>query len=78
MQGICDENKQFIDVFIGFPGSTHDSRVLRNSPVFSCIENIPDGIFNFIYVYFVDTEGAPEMHVPVSHPRFMSEYDNLC
>ncbi|KAB0795809.1 hypothetical protein PPYR_01871 [Photinus pyralis] len=35
VQGICNERKKIIDIFIGFPGSTHDSRVLKNSPIFS-------------------------------------------
>ncbi|XP_036329506.1 putative nuclease HARBI1 [Rhagoletis pomonella] len=34
MQAICDERKKFLNVFIGFPGSSHDSWVLQNSPVF--------------------------------------------
>ena len=34
MQAICDHRGRFIDVFVGFTGSVHDSRVLRNSPVF--------------------------------------------
>lgn len=31
MQGICDSKMRLIDVFIGYPGSVHDSRVFRNS-----------------------------------------------
>ncbi|XP_064468954.1 uncharacterized protein LOC135383427 [Ornithodoros turicata] len=38
LQGVCDDRKQFIDLFIGFPGSAHDARVLRESPLF---ENAP-------------------------------------
>lgn len=34
MQGICDENLNFMDVFIGYPGSVHDARVFRNSSVY--------------------------------------------
>ena len=33
MQVICDENIVFTDVVAGWPGSVHDSRVLRNSAV---------------------------------------------
>ncbi|KAH9364185.1 hypothetical protein HPB48_015665 [Haemaphysalis longicornis] len=31
LQGICNEQKQFIDVFAGCPGSAHDARVLKKS-----------------------------------------------
>ncbi|KAJ4919242.1 hypothetical protein JOQ06_022494, partial [Pogonophryne albipinna] len=34
MQAICDPTGRFLDVFIGNPGSGHDARVLRNSPIF--------------------------------------------
>uniref|UniRef100_A0A224YV12 Nuclease harbi1-like protein n=1 Tax=Rhipicephalus zambeziensis TaxID=60191 RepID=A0A224YV12_9ACAR len=34
LQGICNEDNRFLDVFIGFPGSVHDARVLRESPFF--------------------------------------------
>ncbi|KAK8765434.1 hypothetical protein V5799_031957 [Amblyomma americanum] len=34
LQGICDDRNRLIDVFIGFPGSAHDARVLRESPFF--------------------------------------------
>lgn len=33
MQAVCDYNGKLIDVFIGYPGSVHDSRVYRNSPL---------------------------------------------
>ncbi|XP_017471897.1 PREDICTED: putative nuclease HARBI1 isoform X1 [Rhagoletis zephyria] len=38
MQAICNEKKKFIHIFVGFPGSSHDSWVLQNSPVY---ENLP-------------------------------------
>ena len=28
---VCDDNMLFTDVLAGWPGSVHDSRVLRNS-----------------------------------------------
>ena len=31
MQAICNHQRKFIDVFIGFPGSMHDNRVFDNS-----------------------------------------------
>lgn len=34
LQGVCNADMFFIDVFIGFPGSAHDARVLRESFLF--------------------------------------------
>ena len=34
LQGICDSSGKFTDVYAGWPGSVHDNRVLRNSPLF--------------------------------------------
>ncbi|KAG0413423.1 hypothetical protein HPB47_009427 [Ixodes persulcatus] len=34
LQGICDHQNLFIDVHIGFSGSAHDARILKESPVF--------------------------------------------
>ncbi|EFN60761.1 Putative nuclease HARBI1, partial [Camponotus floridanus] len=33
MQGTVDHKMKFIDVFIGYPGSVHDTRVFKNSPL---------------------------------------------
>ena len=33
MQAVCDHKRKIIDVFIGYPGSVHDSWVFRNSPL---------------------------------------------
>lgn len=34
LQAICNHTSKFIDVFCGYPGSTHNARVLRCSPVY--------------------------------------------
>ncbi|XP_037513266.1 putative nuclease HARBI1 [Rhipicephalus sanguineus] len=34
LQGICNDRNKFIDVLVGFPGSAHDARVLREGPFF--------------------------------------------
>lgn len=34
LQGICNHENRFIDVLVGFPGSAHDARVLREGPFF--------------------------------------------
>ncbi|VEN56206.1 unnamed protein product [Callosobruchus maculatus] len=33
MQSVCDSNRKLTDIFIGYPGSVHDARVFRNSPL---------------------------------------------
>ncbi|XP_064465338.1 uncharacterized protein LOC135376803 [Ornithodoros turicata] len=33
LQAVCDHEGTFLDIFAGYPGSVHDSRVLRNSPL---------------------------------------------
>ncbi|KAH7979011.1 hypothetical protein HPB49_007772 [Dermacentor silvarum] len=43
LQGICDSRNKFIDVFIGFPGSAHDARVLREGPFFEMAAMRCDG-----------------------------------
>ena len=34
MQAVVDHQYCFMDIYIGWPGSTHDARVLANSDVF--------------------------------------------
>ncbi len=34
LQGTVDSRKRFRDVFVGWPGSAHDTRVFKNSPLF--------------------------------------------
>lgn len=38
MQAVCDQNRKIIDLFLGYPGSVHDSRVFRNSPLKNTLE----------------------------------------
>ncbi|XP_071177496.1 putative nuclease HARBI1 [Mytilus edulis] len=45
LQGICDSNMHFLDVFCGWPGSVHDSRVFKNSPIHGIIENNTEEMF---------------------------------
>ncbi|XP_041842231.1 protein ALP1-like isoform X1 [Melanotaenia boesemani] len=34
-QAVCDHRGRFLDIFVGYPGSVHDSRVLKNSPLYT-------------------------------------------
>ncbi|XP_028254286.1 putative nuclease HARBI1 [Parambassis ranga] len=34
LQAVCDHQGRFIDTYVGWPGSVHDSRVLRHSPLY--------------------------------------------
>ncbi|GLV38138.1 uncharacterized protein CBL_10105 [Carabus blaptoides fortunei] len=38
MQVVCDNELKIRDVFVGYPGSVHDSRVFRNSPLYTHLE----------------------------------------
>ncbi|KAG0420280.1 hypothetical protein HPB47_003583 [Ixodes persulcatus] len=37
-EGICDDQNRFIDVYLGFPSSTHDARILKESPFVEDVE----------------------------------------
>ncbi|XP_062407478.1 putative nuclease HARBI1 [Sardina pilchardus] len=45
LQAVCDHAGRFIDVFVGFPGSVHDARVLRSSPLYRRAIYPPPGTF---------------------------------
>ena len=38
MQVVCDHSRKIMDIFVGYPGSVHDSRVFRNSPLSNNLE----------------------------------------
>ncbi|XP_060560834.1 putative nuclease HARBI1 [Ruditapes philippinarum] len=42
VQLICDSTLRLLDVYTGWPGSVHDARVYRNSPVSHKIDDLPD------------------------------------
>lgn len=33
LQAICNSNRKFLDIFVGYPGSVHDNRVFENSDI---------------------------------------------
>ncbi|KAK5647838.1 hypothetical protein RI129_002730 [Pyrocoelia pectoralis] len=37
VQVVCDKKLRIRDIFIGYPGSVHDSRVFRNSPLYETL-----------------------------------------
>lgn len=45
MQAICDSEGRFLDIFVGYPGSVHDTRVLKNSPFYLAGQYPPTGYF---------------------------------
>ncbi|KAJ8937500.1 hypothetical protein NQ314_011814, partial [Rhamnusium bicolor] len=38
MQVVCNHTRKIRDIFVGYPGSVHDSRVYRNSPLSNHLE----------------------------------------
>eukprot|EP00064_Thunnus_orientalis_P019603 superscaffoldBa00004973_g19727 len=45
LQAICDITGKYLDIFVGYPGSVHDTKVIRNSPVFVRGSYPPAGYF---------------------------------
>lgn len=41
LQGVCDHELLFTDVYCGWPGRVHDARVFRNSPIATDLQNLP-------------------------------------
>lgn len=44
LQAICNSKKKFIYIFVGWPGSAHDSRVWTNSPLHNDLEEKRDEV----------------------------------
>ncbi|CAI5660730.1 unnamed protein product [Oreochromis niloticus] len=45
LQAVCDHQGCFIDTYVGWPGSAHDARVLRHSPLYRQSVYPPPGHF---------------------------------
>ncbi|KAJ3583443.1 hypothetical protein NHX12_017336 [Muraenolepis orangiensis] len=45
LQAVCDHQGRFIDTYVGWPGSVHDARVLRHSPLYKESVYPPPGHF---------------------------------
>lgn len=44
LQGIVNHEQKFMNVFIGYPGSVHDARVFRESPVYNRLNELCGGL----------------------------------
>ncbi|XP_067234557.1 putative nuclease HARBI1 [Chanodichthys erythropterus] len=60
LQAMCDHKMRFLDIFVGYPGSVHDSRVLKNSPFFTQQKYPPQGY------YILADGGYPCLSQPVT------------
>lgn len=43
LQGVCNEDEKFKDIFVGYPGSSHDSWVLQNSTPYDRLSELHVG-----------------------------------
>ncbi|KAL7395069.1 hypothetical protein ABVT39_009506 [Epinephelus coioides] len=59
MQAICDSSGRFLDIFVGYPGSVHDTRVMKNSSFYRARRYPPTG-----YILLEDG-GYPCLDTPV-------------
>lgn len=41
LQAVCDSDLKFLDVFSAYPGSVHDARVFKNSPLYEALQELP-------------------------------------
>lgn len=48
LQGICDADKRFLDVFTGAPGKVHDSRIYKMSLISKQLQHICEGKFHIL------------------------------
>lgn len=40
LQAVCDSDLKFLDVFSAYPGSVHDARVFKNSPLYEALQEL--------------------------------------
>jgi len=60
LQALCDHQGKYLDIFVGYPGSVHDSRVLRNSTIYSRALYPPEGY------HILGDGGYPCLSHPIS------------
>ncbi|KAJ8346539.1 hypothetical protein SKAU_G00279400 [Synaphobranchus kaupii] len=59
MQAICDSKGKFLDIFVGYPGSVHDTRIMKNSTFYRTQQYPPTG-----YI-ILDDGGYPCLDKPI-------------
>ncbi|CAJ1086660.1 putative nuclease HARBI1 [Xyrichtys novacula] len=60
LQAICDSEARFLDIFVGYPSSAYDTRILRNSPVY--VQSLhPPPVF-----FILGDAGYPCMDHPIT------------
>ncbi|KAL7376198.1 hypothetical protein ABVT39_003096 [Epinephelus coioides] len=59
MQAICDSDARFLDIFVGYPGSVHDTRIMKNSSFYRARRYPPTG-----YILLGDG-GYPCLDTPI-------------
>ncbi|XP_060553286.1 putative nuclease HARBI1 [Ruditapes philippinarum] len=64
LQAVCDCNPKFLDVYCGWPGSVHDARVLRNSPLFKSASAAES---EEIYMFPINTHLLGDSAYPLSN-----------
>lgn len=64
LQAVCDCNLKFLDVYCGWPGSVHDARVLRNSPLFKSASAAES---EEIYMFPINTHLLGDSAYPLSN-----------
>ncbi|KAM3623513.1 uncharacterized protein V6R79_012060 [Siganus canaliculatus] len=60
LQAMCDHQGMYIDILTGYPGSMHDSRVLKNSPLYTGRLYPPQGF------YILGAGGYPCLATPIA------------
>jgi hypothetical protein len=62
LQAVVDHEKKFLDICVGWPGSTHDSRILVNSDLYNKFENHANlATTPFKNKYFLGDGGYPNL-----------------
>ncbi|KAL3970593.1 ryanodine receptor 1 [Sarotherodon galilaeus] len=62
LQVVCGHQVCFIDTYVGWPGSVHDSRVLRNSPLYRQARYPPPGHFILAHGEYPSPTSTPPHH----------------
>ncbi|XP_041838410.1 putative nuclease HARBI1 [Melanotaenia boesemani] len=68
LQAVCDSAGRFLDIFVGYGGSVHDTRILRNSPIYVQALYPPPGYFLLGDGGYPCLEGPIAIITPYRHP----------